>query len=389
MRGWNALGHQNALGLQLTKARGEAYAAELMKPYDRSFHVERRRQMELLTEEGPIARRIKKIKPTHIATAYIGRGWADYVAAEDIESIVLSPTVGSSAQAIWDLVRAMGGFGKIHFLDALHAKFYWSPKAAVLGSSNLSNNGLQGTGGLYEAAVAMNVRDHAVQLADLKRMHERLVERAKAKYPTEADKRARLKWLTDLQQRSSLVEDFPKLGRGRSKQKHKGVRLQDYDPKLKRERIHIIGYERSLKQTYQEVQEQLSFEQERVIKHAFNHYMGIDGQDDVEPGHWILAWRTQRNSWQPATNGWLGWTHVDLVLNGVSTDEGSERVAREGRIMRPDEVPFILDSQVKQSFRRLITQTVGKGLCLDDWSLVKADKAVSRFLKALKADVKK
>lgn len=343
--------------------------------------------MELLTEDGSIAKHIKEIKPTHIATAYIGGDWSDYVDAKDIKSIVISPTIGSSALAIWDLVKEIG-FRKVHFLDALHAKFYWSRQAAVLGSSNLSNNGLQGPGGLYEAAVAMNSDEHADQLKDLKRMHERLVAHAKAKYPTEADKRAKLKWLTDLQQRTSLVDGFPMPGKPKSKKKKGGVRLQDFNHRLKRERIHIIGYDRPLNQTKEEVGEQLVLENSKVQEHAFNHYMGINKGDDVERGHWILGWATRKHSWAPATNGWIGWIHVDFVLDGVSTDEESELVAREGRHMRADEVPFVLDNMVKDAFRRLITQRDGKGLCPKEWSLEKVDKAVPRFLNALQAEVK-
>ncbi|WP_430390453.1 phospholipase D family protein [Dyella sp. 20L07] len=343
--------------------------------------------MELLTEDGSIAKRIRKIKPTHITTAYIGGDWAGYVDAKDIKSIVLSPTIGSSALAIWDLVKELGGFRKIHFLDTLHAKFYWSPEAAVLGSSNLSNNGLQGAGGLYEAAVAMNAKEHASQLADLRLMHERLVVHAKAQYPNEADKRAKLKWLTELQQRISLVDGFPAQGKPKSKKNKRGVSLQNFDPGLKRERIHIIGYDRPLRQSKEEVDEQLELENSRVKNHAFSHYMGINDGDDVVPGDWILAWRTRKDSWEPATNGWIGWIHVDFVVDGVSTDDESERVAREGRHMRDDEVPFVLDDTVKTAFRSLIVQKVGDGLCPDKWSLAQADKAVPKFLKALRAAV--
>lgn len=346
--------------------------------------------MDLLTEDGSIAKRIKKIKPTHIATAYIGRDWADYVDAKNIKSIVISPTIGSSALAIWDLVKEIG-FRKVHFLDALHAKFYWSQKAAVLGSSNLSNNGLQGSGGLYEAAVAMNSDEHADQLKNLKLMHERLVGHAKEMYPREADKRAKLNWLTDLQQRASLVDGFPKLGKPKSKEKKEGVRLQDFDLGLKQERIHIIGYDRLLKQTKKEVVKQLKLknvENRKVQDHAYDHYMGIDEGDDVKRGDWILEWRKRKHSWEPATNGWIGWIHVDFVLDGASTDEESESVAREGRHMRDDEVPFVLDDQVKKAFRRLIVREEWKQLCLDSWSLSKVDRAVPRFLKALQAEVK-
>jgi hypothetical protein len=345
--------------------------------------------VELLTEDGAIARRIREIQPTHIATAFIGRDWAQYVDAQHIRSIVISPTIGSSAQAIWDLAKVMGGFGRIHFLDALHAKYYWTPKAAVLGSSNLSNNGLQGSGGLIEAAVAMNVQEHAEQLRDLKNMHDRLVKRARTDYPTEAAKRKQLQWLTEIQHQASLIEGFPPLGTSRAKLKSSGIRLEDYDPKWKRERIHIIGFDRELNQKQEEIAEQLPLETNCVQEHAFANYTSIDEQDDVRVGDWVLQWRTKKDTWEPRVNGWIDWIYVDFILPAVSTDEGCERVAREGRRRRADEVPFVIDDPLRQAFRRLIVQKVGEGLCPEDFTVAKTDKAVPRFLRALQRELRR
>lgn len=350
--------------------------------------------MELLLEEGSIAKRIKELKPTRIATAYIGRNWSSYVDASDIESIVLSPTLGSSCAGIWDLVEALGGFDRVFFLRELHAKFYLSAMGAVLGSSNLSDNGLQGEGGLIEAAVAMNPKEHAAQCAKLESMHRTLVARAKKQYPDEQSKRHRLDWLQQLQQRSSLVPDFPGIGNPVAKTQIKGRALQDFDPGLKQLRIHIKGWSYEMEHDDEGLRGQFEGDPSSVLRHARDNYISLASKNDMKPGDWVLCWQAKETGWEPLDEGMVYWLHVDRVCQTTGNHEDYEPfVAFEARKMRPDEVPFLLSAKVKSAVRKLLVSGEFPAICNpeepDDegFTMKAADKQVPGFIRALKEAV--
>lgn len=346
--------------------------------------------MELLLEEGSIARQIKKLRPSLIVTAYIGRGWPNYVDITALEEIVLSPTVGSSCAAIWDLVEALGGFENIHFLNELHAKFYWSKTGAVLGSSNLSDNGLQGEGGLVEAAVSMNSQDHARQCAALKALHGKLVARAKKQYPDERAKRDRLEWLQQVQHRSSLIPGFPSIGAHLGKKQSQGRELNDFKPALRRERIHIAGWSYEMHHNEGALREQLINESARSQRHAFKNYISLGKKDDVRQGDWVLCWKSREDLWEPMAGGAIYWLYVDRVLASTTGNEDDDPyVAHEFRPMRKDEVPFLLTPPVKKAIRALLKSGQFLAHCRMDagFKMKAADREVPAFISALKQAV--
>lgn len=350
--------------------------------------------MELLLEEGSIAKRIKYLKPTRIATAYIGRNWASYIDASDIESIVLSPTLGSSCAGIWDLVEALGGFDRVYFLRELHAKFYLSAKGAVLGSSNLSDNGLQGEGGLIEAAVAMNPNEHAAQYAKLEAMHRELLAMAEKQYPNEQTKRDRLKRLQLLQRRASLVEDFPHIGHLIAKNKSNGRMLQDFDPVLKQLRIHIKGWSYEMEHDDESLREQFEGDPSSVLSHARDNYIGLTSESDMEPGDWVLCWEAKKTRWEPLNRGQVYWLYVDRICSTTGKHEDYDPyVAFEAREMRPDEMPFLLSEKVKNAVRKLLVSGDFPAIYSPDepgaggFVMEAADKQVPAFIRALKEAV--
>lgn len=127
-----------------------------------------------------IALAIRETQPTRIAVAYLGADWRDYlVNPENIDHIVISPTFGSNPRAILDLCEVLT-WEKILFLDELHAKIYLGSKSAVVGSANLTANGLCGEA-LLECSAVLNSDADLHTIAEL---IDAIVSRAKQQYPT-------------------------------------------------------------------------------------------------------------------------------------------------------------------------------------------------------------
>lgn len=332
--------------------------------------------MELLTEDGDIAERIRALRPTHIATAYIGLDWQRYVDAAALESVVLSPTVGSNPRAIRQLIEAIG-FDRVHFLDHLHAKFYWSPKAAVLGSSNLSNNGLQGSNGLVEAGVAIDPVREAQVHADLKLMHVRIEAEARKHYKSEDVKWAQVKRLEEQLEWLSRANGKALL---RPTEKHVAstpLSVFTYDPE--QQRIRIIGWSEVLKQNRQKVKQGLVGLPLERIAYALEHYVGVRNHDPLNVGDWILFWETTDDELEPKPRGTIEWMRIDAVLDSTSNSKTWRKVGYEVYAREPHQVPFVLDSAAKKAFRKLMrSRKFGE-------MYPGTDTGVEQFLDALKS----
>jgi hypothetical protein len=104
--------------------------------------------MMILTRKEDVRKQLKALKPSRIAVAYIGKDWQEYICPQDIDSIIVSPTIGSNPDAIVQLAEIVS-YDRVFLLDRLHAKIYLGEDCALIGSFNLSRNGL-GEGGLLE-----------------------------------------------------------------------------------------------------------------------------------------------------------------------------------------------------------------------------------------------
>ncbi len=81
--------------------------------------------------ENDIQEAVSGCKPSKIAVAYIGADWQTFIPDPSrLESIIVSPTIGSNPWAIADLVKQIG-WEKVAFLDELHAKTYIKKRGHV------------------------------------------------------------------------------------------------------------------------------------------------------------------------------------------------------------------------------------------------------------------
>lgn len=108
---------------------------------------------------------IEKCKPKRVAVAYLGSDYRKFLDPKELDEIIISPTFGTNPLAVKDIAQEMG-WGKIHFLNELHAKIYIGDEYAVVGSANLTQNGLSGDN-LKEVAVLVDDESQIKQLNDI------------------------------------------------------------------------------------------------------------------------------------------------------------------------------------------------------------------------------
>lgn len=96
---------------------------------------------------------VKSIAPQRVAVAYIGKEWSDLIDTTTLKEIIVSPTLGSNPRAIVEVAKLLG-WENVHFLNELHSKLYIGKKQLILGSANLSANGL-GLNTQHEACVML------------------------------------------------------------------------------------------------------------------------------------------------------------------------------------------------------------------------------------------
>ena len=146
--------------------------------------------MQILTN-AKIQQAIVRCKPHHIAVAYIGINWSDFIAdTNNLETVIISPTLGTNPKAISVLIKAIG-WDKVLFLNELHAKIYLGQESAIVGSANLTQNGLSGQS-LIELSVEINSEKGLRKIGNIV---DDLKKRAQDQYPTTEAKKVQIKEL--------------------------------------------------------------------------------------------------------------------------------------------------------------------------------------------------
>ena len=144
-----------------------------------------------ILKDKKIKTAIANCNPNQIAVAYLGIDWESYIPNyKDLECVIISPTIGSNPHAITSLAKAIG-WDRIYFLDELHSKIYLGEKTAIIGSSNLTYNGLSGQS-LIELCVEIVDIDNLKEISDFLKD---LKIRAAKKYPSITSKKQKVQEL--------------------------------------------------------------------------------------------------------------------------------------------------------------------------------------------------
>lgn len=102
--------------------------------------------MTLITDPEELCQALRDIKPYRIAVAYVGsqdtlQGVIDW---SKVQCLTVQPAACTSADAIEAIRESMPKKGRLLFHDTLHAKVYLGESDALVGSANLSRNGIGG-----------------------------------------------------------------------------------------------------------------------------------------------------------------------------------------------------------------------------------------------------
>ena len=321
-----------------------------------------------LLKSNEIGQAIINCSPQHIAVAYVGIDWKEFIDPAGLDGIIISPTVGTNPYAIESLVEHIS-WNKIFFLKKLHAKMYIGIESVVIGSPNLSNNGLS-VSGLEEVAISTKNKKILVEAYEY---YNELLESAKNEYPTIIEKEKRLSELKIIWSkavRSSLISNDDK-----SK-----TSIMEYSP-LSNDDFYIVWY-----QPYDDYEYS---EQVDAIKGIIEDEMHFLESDDVKTGKWILSWRiTNKNKPHKTVKPY--WIFIDDIFsNAISTEE--EYDYTKIAIERSDRVritpPFDLDKTVITAFNKVISKKKYASIfCKDPFVLENTYGVFEDFISDLKKE---
>lgn len=281
--------------------------------------------------ENEIQRAVADCEPSKIAVAYIGADWKTFISnIGGLEAVIVSPTVGSNPRAIIDLVKQIG-WDKVNFLDELHAKTYVGKSSAIIGSANLTRNGLSGVA-LVELCIEVNEEEG---LKKINKAFDDLKKRAQDQYPTIELKKARLIELEKIWNEATAHE------------------IIFYDNRNKRSfaDFELLGKDHFYVLWYRPVDCRYS-EEVKAIQSVIMYDIHFARNDEPKPHKWVLVWRIT-NSSQPHGNEKPYWLYIhEIFSEGVIVEEGYEdpiyAIQREDRITPTP--PFELTNEVIAAF---------------------------------------
>lgn len=332
--------------------------------------------MKVVTQAGVIRNELARIRPARVAVAYVGSDWANFVSLPHLREVVLSPTFGSNPKAIAEIMQKLGE-ENVHFLDKLHSKFYLGQDAALLGSCNLTSNGLSDQG-LFESAVVLT--DDKVR-KQLDTEYERYKDLARKQYPTSDMKWERLRELESQWGRAERSGLVPPTKSG-------APSIVSCQSKLYRIHVCWCGSQ-PMKHNKKRTEKAAREAAAGSFAEYMSDEMAFHKSDDIRPRDWILRWSCNGQG-LPRANGRIGWLYVHKVIKGGFDDPEYPTLALQAKPQferRPTE-PFLLDKRMQSLVREVLNSRKFPALlALDDekpWRLRSADKVTHQFLEALR-----
>ena len=331
--------------------------------------IQRKKELPMkILVEDETQKTIKRCKPTKIAVAYIGADWNAFISdANRLVAIIISPTLGSNPNAIKSLVKQIG-WKKIYFLDELHAKTYIGADSAVIGSANLTRNGL-GTEGLVELCVEVNGKE---TLKKLNAAFDNLKKRAQQQYPTPKLKKARLKEL-EKTWGAAIANRIVK---------NKNNNAPDFSD------FELLGEDHFYVQCYQAGKFEYS-DDVKAIESLIVKDIHFASSDEVEKNKWALVWRITDAS-KPHKTAKPHWLYIHEVFENGVIDEGYAypKCAIQRKDLDVPSPPFEITDDVVVAFKKVIQEKdIAKHLIQDDrdiFSLAYSLKGVGPLISNMK-----
>lgn len=292
--------------------------------------------MKILVE-GEIQKAIRQCNPSKIAVAYIGADWKMYIPdPHRLSAIIVSPTFGSNPRAVMDIAKKIG-WEQIHFLDELHAKTYIGSDSAVIGSANLTSNGLSGEG-LVELCVEVSATE---TLKKLDVTFETLRQRAQQQYPTTESKRARIRELEMLW--GAAIAN-------RIVRNNKGNNIPAFSD------FEMLGGDQFYVLWYQPVECEYS-DDVKAIESLMIDDIHFASADKVKRNKWALVWRIADTN-KPHKSAKPHWLYIHEVFENGVLDEGYEypKCAIQRKGLDVPSPPFEISSEVALAFKRAVQE---------------------------------
>jgi hypothetical protein len=287
--------------------------------------------------QNDIRKAVSDCKPSKIAVAYIGVDWQTFIPdVSRLVSIIVSPTIGSNPWAIADLVKQIG-WEKVAFLDELHAKTYIGKSSAVIGSANLTRNGL-GAEGLVEICVEINA---AESLKKINKAFEGLKKRAQDQYPTAVSKKSRLK---------ELEQNWGAAIANRIFRNNKINNIPAFV------NFELLGNDHFYVLWYQPVNCEYS-DDVKAIESFMLDDIHFASTDKVERNKWALVWRITDSN-KPHKSVKPHWLYIHEVFENGVIDDGYEypQCAIQRKDLEVPSPPFEITDEVVVSFEKAVQE---------------------------------
>ena len=304
----------------------------------------------IITDSDKLRAKLTDVAPTHVAVAYLGSGWQNYLTDLDtLEEIVVSPTIGSYPGALTELLdEAKQHNFRVYFRETLHAKLFIGDDACLIGSANLSRNGFDG--GLNEAAVYLT--DHA-SIGQAQGVFETLKQDA----VTEAHRqRAMIEALWPKWHQARRNDALPNEGGERSH----GTILEW---KPGHERVWLTWFDAEVDPPLNDanIRQQLPEVGHPQPKDYFADYTSLVEGDDIKAGDWLILWAIKTDG-TPDLRSNPYWLRVDqLIPGGIVDDDEGEYTQLAVTLPSNKQVtpPFEIDDD--PVVRKLIKQLLASG----------------------------
>lgn len=288
-----------------------------------------------------IAQVIQDITPKKIAVAFVGEDWNNYLKDETLkglESIVVSPTEGSNPKAIRAIVEK-NGWERVHFLKRLHAKIYIGPDYSIVGSANLSKNGLLGDeSGLFETCVKFKTND------DINEIYDAILNEAHKNFNTPQAKNEELKRLQGIWNRriaASLSKETQR----------KNVQFQNFD---------IKSFGNICLDWFEYAEPRPSVKKGSDIGahvSSFEDWVYVNSIDQIAENDWVLYWRRTDKSKKMKKKSKLKWTFIHKIFWNVvneKTSDGYSSLAVQYENQPIPQVPFEITNEFRDAFCNII-----------------------------------
>lgn len=321
--------------------------------------------MKLLAEAN-IGQAIISCRPERIAVAYVGADWRTYLPEpKSINSIILSPTFGTNPDAVSELVHELG-WERVLFLDELHAKVFLGARSAVVGSANLTTNGLSGHG-LIEFAVGI---EGEPELKAISKRMDSWESLANQKYRTTNSKKNKLSKLKDVWSAA--------IANGVDTRRNKQKKFESFE--LLSERDFYVGW-------YGTPEDVEYSEDVKSVEGDIINQLHYANKDKLEKNKWILVWKVNDDS-TPDTDVDPHWLFIhDIFEDGILNESTYRKCVVQLGSKRVPPEPFKLSKEVIHAFWSVVEKPgVSEYLIQgNDFDLKESFKGVPKLIKGMKS----